>query len=446
MRGKAKILELLVLLMLVVCFLLPPIAAFANVAIRTGANITASNKAYFGRYPQSFGPNNGSSQPTGTDGVDYIQAVDVKDNNSQKYYLREAISWRVLQKEGGKVLLLSEKNIDAGIAYNTAADTSITWETSTIRSWLNGYSVNQAGASTANPHQNSFISEAFSAKEEGAIAETTINNPDNPRYNTPGGNDTTDKIFFLLIQEVTSSDLGFTDNNTRIAVNTDYTSTRNSDLYGSGVAEFWWLRSRGDFDPNAATVNADGSLNPSGYTVDSNGISIRPALFLNLSSVLFTSAVAGGKATTTGSGLVSASVPTGDIKFTVTDLSQTLNVDTSNMPQKNVALTFPYSNATTGTNQFISCVLEQGNEVKYYGKLIDASNTNAASGTLSIPIEDVADGTYTLKIFSEQANDDYLTDYASTPAAMTLAVSSGEGTVSTVASGNSVIRDGDNKK
>jgi uncharacterized repeat protein (TIGR02543 family) len=69
-----------------------------------------------------------------------------------------------------------------------------------------------------------------------------------------------------------------------------------------------------------------------------------------------------------------------------------------------------------------------GGTVDYYGKLADSSS--AASGTLSIPLAGVADGTYKLRIFSEEVNGDNTTDFGSTPIGMTLTVSGGTGTVS----------------
>jgi uncharacterized repeat protein (TIGR02543 family) len=153
---------------------------------------------------------------------------------------------------------------------------------------------------------------------------------------------------------------------------------------------------------------------------------------LNLASILFTSDAsgAGGKAAATAGGnLVAATAPSGVVKFTVQDDSQTLTViaTTAESTQSGSTLTFSYSNATTGTNQYVSCVLEQAGAVKYYGKLIDSSA--AESGTLSIPLAGVDDGTYTLKIFSEEINGDNYTDFCSEPIYATLEVDGGTGTI-----------------
>ena len=210
-------------------------------------------------------------------------------------------------------------------------------------------------------------------------------------------------------------------------------NTVNSSLRDTGWD--WWLRSPGYVNSIAVVVNYNGSLNL-GYGAPVNiwNIPARPAFLLNLSSVLFTSAASGASAkssATAGSGLVGATATTNAVKFTMQSTSQALAVNATTMQstQSGSTLMFSYANATTGANQFVSCVLTDGtDEVKYYGKLADSSS--AASGSLSIPLSGVADGTYTLKIFSEQANGDNYTDFCSAPVTMTVTVSGGTGIVS----------------
>lgn len=125
-----------------------------------------------------------------------------------------------------------------------------------------------------------------------------------------------------------------------------------------------------------------------------------------------------------------AQVATGRIKFTVVDSSQHLDlvVAQGQKVQKVKELKFNYRNATLGENQYVSCVLINKNGVaKYYGKLADSSR--AASGTISIALNGVANGVYTLQIFSEQANGDLYTDFCSDPVTYTLTVTDGKGTL-----------------
>lgn len=192
----------------------------------------------------------------------------------------------------------------------------------------------------------------------------------------------------------------------------------------------FWLRSPSG-DKWAQMGNASGTITglvPFGDVTRSD-VSIRPALSLNLSSALFTSSIGenGKSSATVGSNLVVAETPVDTVKFTMKDSGQTLNINS--ITKNGNVLYVSYSDATKGTSQYVSCILtDSSGAVKYYGKLADSSSS--ASGTLSIPLSGVADGNYTLQIFSEEANADLYTDFCSEPVTMTLNVSGGIGTVS----------------
>lgn len=193
---------------------------------------------------------------------------------------------------------------------------------------------------------------------------------------------------------------------------------------------WYWLRTAED-GAYAFPVDSVGDIRDGDYLYDTNFY--RPALRLDVSAVLFTSdASASGKSGTVGS-LAAATAPTGTIKFTVKDSAQTLNViaTAAQSTQTASSLSFSYSGATTGTNQYISCVItDSTGAVKYYGKLTGCDAESAASGELSVPLAGVDDGIYTLKIFSETANEALYTDFCSEPVTMTVTVSNGSGTVS----------------
>ena len=197
----------------------------------------------------------------------------------------------------------------------------------------------------------------------------------------------------------------------------------------------WWLLTPGDHAHTACTVGKKGNPRLEGWDVDDGGLAVRPALQLNLSSVLFTSSASeGGKAmATVGGGLQKAAAATGTLKFTMKDSSQTLELvaTPSQAVQTGAALEFSYKGATTGANQYVSCDLKDADgAVVNYGKLADCSGEDAASGALSIPLDGVEDGAYTLEVFSEEANGDTSTDFCGEPVTMTVTVSAGQGTVS----------------
>ena len=178
------------------------------------------------------------------------------------------------------------------------------------------------------------------------------------------------------------------------------------------VTTAWWLRSPGSNKYNVAVVRSDGSVEYSGYTmlIFNNHRTVRPAFNLNLNSVLFASAAVGGKP---DGGLTEVSKYSGnEWKLTLLDSRRNFAVTektVSAAPDDTVTLN--YKGATTGKNEYISVILADNNGAQYYGRV---AQPTAESGTVEIKIpSDIAPGDYTMKVFSEQYNGDYNTDYAS---------------------------------
>jgi len=423
-KSIRKLLSIAMTLALILT-LAPTFALTASaVEIESGATsgLAVGDTVYFGVYPQR---DLGTSQPTGTEGVDWIKADDGKNGGTMHYYAIEPIEWRVLSNSGGELFLLSEKNLDAGKRYNETS-TSITWEGSTMRSWLNGFgaSENNEGIDYSGAG-DSFIDTAFSAREEAAILTSTISSLDNPTYGTTGGNNTSDKVFLLSIQEATDPVLGFVPSmpadSSRVAVNTDYTAHFTA-TFGAGDPDYWWLRSPGYDDYYAAIIKEDGYIIVNGVSVTLTTTTVRPAFNLDLSSVLFTSAAsgAGAKPAAVGSALSAAAAPTGAVKMTVQDasLSLTCTDTTTRTVAAGDSVSIIYSGATTGTNNYVSCVIENsGGDVLYYGKL-----ATAASGTANFTVPTLANGNYTIKLFAEECNGDNYTDFCSTPVSIPMTV------------------------
>ena len=177
------------------------------------------------------------------------------------------------------------------------------------------------------------------------------------------------------------------------------------------AASFWWLRSPSELPNAAAYVDGNGNIQYHGMYDFRSEYGVRPAFNLNSDSVLFASAAVGGKP---DGGLIPISEYSGnEWKLTLRDSSRSFSV-TSNKtvtaaPGGTVEIT--YTGTETGGNEYVSVLLCDSNDnVLYYGKIAQ----NSASGTASIAIPgDLAQGDYTLKVFSEQCNGDYNTDYAS---------------------------------
>ena len=184
-----------------------------------------------------------------------------QDNNSANG--KEPIRWRVLKREGNKALLISVDNIDC-LPYNKTY-THVTWEGSTLRSWLN----------------SDFLQIAFTAQERERILVSDVKNENNSTYGTDGGNDTHDQVFLLSIGEAEGL---FKNDADRVAKNTAYAKAQGAYTSDSG-AGWWWLRSPGIYRTGAANVYTDGSVYRNGIGVDDGNDAVRPALWIDLSSL-----------------------------------------------------------------------------------------------------------------------------------------------------------------
>ena len=342
-----------------------------------------------------------------------------QSSNASGGYNIDPVKWRVLSNTGGQLFLLSDQNLEV-FQYHTEQE-NVTWETSTMRSWLNGYNASKnTGGSTGTDYTNdNFLNTAFSANEQAAIAQTTVVNGPNTDYGTDGGNNTTDHIFLLSLAEVRS----YFPDYLCFSTNTAYVA--NGGKLGSGmndanVADWWWLRSPGYDNTKAAFIEwEDGSPVADGDLVNDNRKAVRPAFNLNLSSVLFTSAAtadSGKSASGTDTGLTAvADYTDNEWKLTLKDSTRS-SFAISNAKWSGNTLTFSYSGAQTGTNEYISAIIEENDAITYYGRILSLDGTtNGKSGkaSLLLPSGVALSDTTKLYVFNEQCNGDKLTDYAS---------------------------------
>ena len=176
------------------------------------------------------------------------------------------------------------------------------------------------------------------------------------------------------------------------------------------ASNFWWLRSPGAKDLDVASVDGYGNIDRDGIDI-SNIWGVRPAFNLNSSSVLFASAAVGGKP----DGFKAVPEYTGnEWKLTIKDSSRKIYASAAKTNLKaGESLSVEYFGAINiGENEYISAMIaDSAGNILYYGHV--AHNNQSQSGTANITVpSDLADGSYTLKLFSEQCNGDYKTDYA----------------------------------
>lgn len=183
-----------------------------------------------------------------------------QDNNTSNG--KEDVEWLVLEVKDGKALVVSKYALDC-IQYNTS-DTDVTWETCTLRKWLN----------------NDFINAAFSSYEKAMIPTVTVSADKNPDYSTNPGNATQDQVFLLSITEANKY---FNSNGARQCVPTDYAVANGIWESDSGNC-WWWLRSPGCSLDNAVVVVGDGVVSEHGIYVNFDYAVVRPALWIDLNS------------------------------------------------------------------------------------------------------------------------------------------------------------------
>ena len=194
-----------------------------------------------------------------------------QDNNPENG--PEEIEWLVLDVQDGKSLLVSRCALDK-VPYNDEFR-EVTWETSSIRAWLN----------------RDFYDAAFDASEQAAVLKSETDNSaaaGNSSYPAVGGNNTEDSVFLLSYNEAFSEIYGsqlFIDNESRKCFPTAYAVSRGAWVSPDGGSCGWWLRSPGSLQTCAMRVSSDGTERSA--FVDYDEPAVRPAIWIDLNSEYF---------------------------------------------------------------------------------------------------------------------------------------------------------------
>ncbi len=172
----------------------------------------------------------------------------------------EAISWRVLDKKVGKLLLLSEYALDAKPFHER--DEMVTWETCSLRKWLN----------------HDFYETAFAEEEQVMIPASLVTADTNPDYDTDQGNDTRDKVFLLSVKGAGDY---FQSEKDRICRPTDYAV--NNGIFNNmtdGGPCWWWLRTAGENRYLVIDIWRGGGIDTVGDNVYLDLYGVRPAIWV----------------------------------------------------------------------------------------------------------------------------------------------------------------------
>ena len=209
-------------------------------------------------------------------GKKLIQRFDYFQNIKEQQYIifgayeqdnktsngKEDIEWLVLEVKDGKALVISKYALDHK-PYNTS-ETDVTWETCTLRKWLN----------------NDFINAAFSAEEKAMIPTVTVSADKNPKYDTNPGNATQDQVFLLSITDVNKY---FSSGGARQCKPTNFAVANGAYKCDNGNCS-WLLRSPGHNQDIAAEVTDDGYVFVFGSSCGNALCGVRPALWIDLYS------------------------------------------------------------------------------------------------------------------------------------------------------------------
>lgn len=150
------------------------------------------------------------------------------------------MDWRILDKQKDKTLLIKDKAM--GDLFFQEGDASCTWETSSIRNWLN----------------TTFLEENFSDAEIAAIPASAVPASDNPVYHTSGGKDTVDQVFLLSSEEVKK-----------------YQDTLHE------TKSCWWLRTPGATPDSMSFTYMNKTVMDTGYDYHTNTFTVKPAIWVN---------------------------------------------------------------------------------------------------------------------------------------------------------------------
>ena len=343
----------------------------------------------------AFAAGTGKAIQLGTSGISGYDTAKVGTGYDYIYmgsYNSSPVKWRVLDDQTNTgatgLFLLSEDLLGSGgrgdVYFDGTSPYSNAWQGSDAQAWCNTFE-------SSNLNSLELAAILATTKSDDAFTSSTHNVSFAASTNILNS----DQVFFLSAEEAVNSEYGFTDDAARIA------------NYGNS-AGVWWLRSPyADFTSSTGLVDGYGRVYDGGVGL---GWAARPAFNLNLNSVLFTSAAVDRKP---DGGLTPISEYTGnEWKLTLLDNSRNFAVtETTVSGDPGDTVTLNYTGATAGINEYISVIIADNNGEQYYGRVAQPTE---ATGTVEIKIpSDIALGSYTLKIFSEQYNGDYKTDYAS---------------------------------
>lgn len=204
--------------------------------------------------------------------TDYTTRFDVLqfgvyEQDADSTTVNEPIEWLVLSETNDKILVISKDTI-ISISYHDKIE-NITWDSSILRLYLN------------NVFYNMFLND----EEKSMVIPTILKNDGLNEFGFSNGKNTIDKVFVLNLDEYKKY---FNDDKERISKGTQYGKTIGLQLSSTlPIADvpiengtFYWARDVGYHESDVACVNWDGRINIYGYNCKSDGMGVRPCMWL----------------------------------------------------------------------------------------------------------------------------------------------------------------------
>ncbi len=209
-------------------------------------------------FDKNYSHESTTASTTGTDNVSsHFNNVTVGSTIQIGAIDGQRLEWTVLDISGDKALVLC--NYGIAYTYLNRDNRTFTWETCDVRE---------------NMNKDAFLNQIFSPYEQKLIVPTELKNYNNPDYKTNGGNDTTDKLFLLSVDEV------FKYFNSSTYTRCQAGRFIQQDEY---VDWYWWLRTPGYTSNMACFVGPDGIVNTGGAYANDPDALIRPAMWVKIS-------------------------------------------------------------------------------------------------------------------------------------------------------------------
>ena len=179
-----------------------------------------------------------------------LKKAEKGDTVNFGYYHGET-EWTVLEKDGDKLLLISNRSLDMK-QFNEGYDQNVTWKNSTLRKWLN----------------EEFIFEAFSKPEQDILVETVT-----------ARNGVKDKVSLLNYSE---TEKYFPGKNSRKVLPSEYAAQQAFYVPWHEDGNTWWWLREGKAELSIERVTPDGDV--IGCMMTGSGF-IRPIVWIDTSKI-----------------------------------------------------------------------------------------------------------------------------------------------------------------